>query len=192
MYLSLIPTKLGGGVVIKGDSLTINKVERLLTRTAIESHSCYDNGMCMTLSRYFEEKSRAVDWVTLIAGLTALRNSLGYRLNKENHALICLLEYEVSNALYIFLGEHTHAEVDDALNSLYGLNDQLCGEVIESRMVYLYLLKTPEYRKKELLNIIKSISPILRFSNRDYLKRFEGLSSSQLNYPAGATFEYEL
>jgi hypothetical protein len=192
MNLTFTLTKLGGGVVIKGDSPTIHKVERLLTRTAIESHACYDNGMCMILSRYFEKKGAVVDWITLIAGVAALRHSLGYRLNRENHALMCLLEYEISNALCKILGEQSKDAVESTLYSLYGLSDRVCGGKVESRMVYLYLLKTQAARKEELLKIIQSISPTLQYLDRDYRARFEGLNQSQLHYPAGTEFEYTL
>ena len=45
MHLIITPTKLCGGVLIEGDSSTLRMVERLLTRTAIESYACDDSGI---------------------------------------------------------------------------------------------------------------------------------------------------
>ena len=192
MHLAFTPTKRGGGVYINGDSATIQKVERLLTRTAIESHICDDNGMCMTLSRYFEKKDDVVDWITLITGIAALRGSLGYRLSRENHALLCLLEYEISEALCKPPMKLSKDVVEHILDSLHGISDQFGGEKIESRMVYLYLLKTPSARKKELVNILVSIVPALQILDKGYSLRFQELNRYLLEYPAGTEFKYEL
>ncbi|MDI5833271.1 hypothetical protein OCF84_20905 (plasmid) [Shewanella xiamenensis] len=192
MYLTLIPTKLKGGVTIKGDASTIRKVERLLARTAIESHACDDDGLCMTLSRYFEKNGCTVDWITLIAGVAALRGSLGYRLNKENHALMCVLEFEVCEVLCKTMDHLDRSLIEQVLNSLHNLNDRIGGEKVESRMVYLYLLKTAEARQAELLKIIKSVSPSYQNLDSDYVKRFEGLRREHLSYKAGTEFEYTL
>lgn len=192
MHLTLIPTKLKGGVTIKGDTSTIRKFERLLARTAIESHACDDDGLCMTLSCYFEKNGCTVDWITLIAGVAALRGSLGYRLNKENHALMCVLEYEVCEVLCKTLDHLDRSLIEQVLNSLHNLNDRIGGEKVESRVVYLYLLKTAEARQAELLKIIESVSPIYKCLDRDYAKRFEGLRREHLTYEAGTEFEYTL
>lgn len=187
----MTPTKLKGGVTIKGDASTIRKFERLLARTAIESHACDDDGLCMTLSRYFEKNGGTVDWVTLIAGVAALRGSLGYRLNKENHALMCVLEYEVCEVLCKTLDHLDRSLIEHVLNSLHNLNDRIGGEKVESRVVYLYLLKTAEARQAELLKIIESVSPIYQYLDRDYAKRFEGLRREHLTYEL-TEFEYTL
>ena len=191
MQLTFIPTKLAGGVVIKGDNPTIRKIERLLARTAIESYACDDNGMCMTLSRYFEKKNDTVDWITLITGIAALRHSIGYRLSREDHALMCILEHSVFEALCKTLTEKAE-NVEAVLDSLYGFNDQLHGKYVESRMTYLYLLKEPETRKEELLKILQSMSPTLKHMVRDYSEQFKELNSDMLTYAAGQKFEYEL
>lgn len=192
MHLTLTPTKLKGGVTIKGDASTIRKFERLLARTAIESHACDDDGLCMTLSHYFDKNGCTVDWITLIAGVAALRGSLGYRLNKENHALMCVLEYEVCEALCKTLDHLDKSLIEQALNSLHILSDRIGGENVESRIVYLYRLKTAETRQAELLKIIKSVSPMYQDLDRYYAKRFEGLRREHLSYKSGTEFEYTL
>lgn len=188
MNLSFTPTKLSGGVTIKGDVATLRKVERLLTITALESQACDDEGMCMTLSLYFGKKIDKVDWVTLIAGVAALRNSLGYRLSKENHAIICLLEFLLFEALCKTIDDAPE-EIESVLNSLRGLNDLSCGHHIESRMVYLYQLQTSVNRKAHLLKIIHSFSPCI---DKEYAERFKGFNRMALCYPAGKDFKYEL
>jgi hypothetical protein len=105
MHLTFTPTDLAGCVIIKGDNATISKVENLLKITALNSHVCDDNGMCMILSLFFEKQNQLVDWVTLVSGVSALRNSLGYRLSKEDHAIVCLLEYLTFDALCTTLPE---------------------------------------------------------------------------------------
>ena len=191
MDLSITPTKLCGGVLIEGDSSTLRMVERLLTRTAIESHACDDSGICMTLSRYFEQNGRTVDWVTLFAGVSALRNSMGFRLSRKDHALICTLEFLVHEALIKLLPK-AESQIDNLLDSMYGFHDLLHGGACESRMVYLYLLKTPGKRKSELLKILSSLSPVFRHTYAAYSVQFEGLHRDMLTYPSGEKFKYPL
>lgn len=193
MHITFNLTKLGGGVFIKGDEQSLLKVERLLVKTANESHNSYSDGACMMLTPYFEKKRRRpVDWITLVAGVAALRNSNGYVLSRENHALICLLEYELSNALSKALGSDKEDKIESVLYSLSCFSDHIGGEKVESRVVYLYLLKTPEARKAELLSIIMSLSPFLVRLDGLSVKKFEGLNHSSLYYDAGKEFQYEL
>lgn len=191
MNLSFTPTKLAGGVTIRGDAATLRKAERLLTRTAIESHACDDNGMCMTLSRYFEKNGDKVDWVTLVAGIAALRHSLGYRLSKENHSIVCTLEFLLFDALCKKL-DNPPEDIELVLDSLYGLSDRFNGPLIESRMAYLYLLQSSEKRKAELLQIIRSLTTQGNILNKEYSYRFDGIDRMSLCYPAGTDFKYEL
>lgn len=191
MQLTLTPTKLAGGVVIKGDRATLHSIERLLTRAAIESHICDDAGMCMTLSRYFEKKRDTVDWVTLISGVAALRHSLGYRLSKKNHAILCMLEHLIFEAMCKTISE-TPETIEETLDSLHGLNDRFDGRYIESRVTYLYLLKAPKKRKAELLKILQSLSSTLKYMNKEYNEQFEGLNMEMISYLAGTEFQYEL
>lgn len=88
-----------------------------------------------------------MDWITLITGIAALRHSIGYRLSRENHALMCILEHSVFEAICKTLPEKAE-NVEAILDSLYGFDDQFHGKDVESRMTYLYLLKEPETRKK--------------------------------------------
>lgn len=191
MKLTITPTKLAGGAVISGDVKTLRKIERLLTRTAIDSHCCHDNGLCMTLSRYFEKNNDTVDWVTLVFGLSALRNSLGYVLSKENHALMCMLEHLTFEALCRLLPKRRE-DIEVTINGLYGLNDYLIKNEAESRMVYLYILKDPDVRKDELLNILRSVSLTLRHLNKGYDASFKGLNRERLVYPYNEEFKYPL
>lgn len=193
MELSFTPTKKAGGVLIKGDATTLSKVERLLTRTAIESHACADDGFCMILSRYFERNREVVDWVTLVAGVCTLRNSMGYRLSRENHALICLLEHLTYEALCALLPKSAE-QIDTLLTSLYSLNDFSFKGSLESRVVYLHLLKTARSRKAELLDVLSSLNMTLSWPDlgRDYCERFEGLRYGQLSYGPGEKFQYPL
>lgn len=192
MHITFVPTKLSGGVTIKGDANSIGKVERLLARTAIESHIDDNDGLCMTLSRYFEGRSKPVDWVTLVAGVSALRTSLGYRLSRERHAVMCLLEHEINEALCKTLKHIPRDTIEHTLDDLIGISDRSEGSLIDSRVTYLYLLKTPEARKAELLKILQSFSPTLKYLDRGYSERFKGLKSCQLSYPAGTEFQYPL
>jgi len=191
MKLSFAPTKLGGGVTITSDVATLRYIERLLTRAAIESYSCDDNGMCMTLSRYFERNKETVDWVTLVAGVACLRTAIGYKLNRKDHAIICLLEYLLFAALCKVLNE-PEEQIESVLESLHGLNDHTFDLSIEPKMTYLYLLKDPELRKEELLAIIKSLSPVFGRLDKKYDEKFKGLNREMLIYSSGTEFQYEL
>ncbi|MEF1338739.1 hypothetical protein REH81_18440, partial [Vibrio rotiferianus] len=104
MFLTFIPTRRGGGVKIEGDDETFALIERLLTRHAMDSYACYEDGVCMALSRYFEkDRTHTIDWITLFVGIGVLRSSIGYNTTKQNHALICCMEYELLRALGLFL-----------------------------------------------------------------------------------------
>jgi len=177
MQLYLTPTAHGGGVTIKSDAQTARKIERLLVNTALNSHNCHDDGLCMKLSSAFERsnKPKTVDWIILIAGVSALRSSLGYCLSRENHALLCLLEHEVFEAACTFVEDRE--AVEEVFNQLK-ISDYIGGAKVESRTVYLYLLKTQEARKAELLNIIKSLNVMQELFMQDYNERFEGLNFS--------------
>lgn len=191
MELSFTATKLAGGVIIKGDPVTLRSVERLLTRTSIDSHCCWDDGMCMVLSRYFESNNKTVDWVTLISGITCLRSAIGYKLSRKDHAIICLLEYLMFDALCNLLNQDPE-KIESALESLYGLNDRSINPSVEPQMVYLYLLKDPELRKSELLKIIESLSPVFGIVDKKYNENFKGLNRYMLNYSPDEKFQFEL
>lgn len=197
MKLEFIPTKLAGGVVIKGDKHTLNKIVRLLEDTEYNSHICFSGGACSTLAKYFFKNNETVDWVTLIAGIAILRNSLGYCLSRESHALICLLEHLSFNALCKTL-DNEASEIERVLELISGLSDYSGNSsfgfdgLIEHRMVYLYLLKTPERRKAELLKILSSLSIIDKVVNPEYGRQFKQYKRELLCYSCDEPFQYEL
>lgn len=194
MQLSFSLTDFGGGVRIHGDAETLNLIERLLTRTAIEAHSLDDNGAVMVLSRYFESDGREVDWVTLVIGVAMLRNALGYRLTKQQHSLVCLLEYLVEKALKERLPDSV-VDIESLLESFYGISDawyQRSKTSVESRMVYLYLLKSKNQRTDYLLRILKSLSPTLSCSVKGDIANYTDLTTLDIAYPCGEEPLYPL
>lgn len=192
MHLSFTPTPNGGGVAIQGDRDTLRKIERLLTQTAMNSHACLEYGFCMTLSRYFEELKSpcSVDFITLIAGVSALRHSLGYRLSREDHALICLLEHLTFEAYCQVTGADSDS-ADALFKTFYGLNDYGSFALFESRRVYFYLLKTKNARVAELPTILLSLLSSSVDASR-WQQKFDGLNDDMLLYPANERFQYEL
>ncbi len=192
MNLIFIPTRRGGGVKIEGDDETLALIERLLTRHAMDSYACYEDGCCMALSRYFEkDRTHTVDWITLFVGIGVLRTSIGYNTTKQNHALVCCMEYELLRALSLFLKMDLET-LDDDFEWSKGISDYMLEDDWYSRLVYLYKLKTATKRRRELLSIIDSLSPMFRGINKNYCKRFDGLSLRDLDYPAGTKFEFDL
>nr|WP_176703898.1 hypothetical protein [Vibrio sp. 04Ya108] len=154
-------------------------------------HCCFEDGVCMTLSRYFEKmRQKDVDWVTLYFGITTLRTSLGYNCSKQEHALIALLEYQLENALTTFL-KLKNQDLEPLFFAHKGYNDYILNGW-ESRMVYLYLLKTAAKRRKELLFILKSFDPYHIVKNKEYTEQFNDYHISDLDYDVGKKFEYEL
>lgn len=192
MRLTFTPTKLAGGVKIGGDVKTLRKVERLLTRTALDAYNCYNNGLCMELSRYFEKNGETVDWVTLVAGISALRKALGYQLSRENHALICLLEYLTFEALTKVLNE-SEEEINTMLDRLQdSVCDPITRKLAEKSMVYLYLLQTSERRKSQLFLILDNLGFWGKTLYKDFNTELEGLNRDMLNHSIHETFQYEL
>lgn len=190
MNLDFVPTKRGGGVKIDGDERTLHLIERLITKHAMNSKCCFEDGVCMTLSRYFEkDRSKTVDWVTLYYGVTVLRSSMGYFNTREEEALISLLEFLVEKSLASFLKESE--QISDLFYTHKGYTD-LILDGWESRMVYLYLLKTATQRRKELLRILTSFDPIPTVLDKDYVKQFKELHIGYLDYGVGEKFEYVL
>ena len=192
MYLLLKPTQKGGGVSITADEETMDLVERLLTNHAMNSYCCWEDGSCMALSRYFDkDRSHVVDWVTLIVGLTVLRTSIGYFASKQDHALVCCLEYQLQHALSQKLNLEPEV-IDSELNRLKGFGDDIFGDIWYSRLVYLYKLKTSTNRKRELLAIIRSLDPMSQVLDKEYIKSFKDLTLADLDYPAGTKFSFDL
>lgn len=191
MKLSFVATTLGGGVTITGDVKTLSSIEILLRKTAIDSHACDDSGHCMALSQYFEKKKNTVDWITLVAGIVCLRSSIGYKLSRKDHAIICLLEYLLFDALCGVLSEPVEA-IDGLLRSLHGLNEHSLDSNVESKVVYLYLCRENETRKNELFKLISSLNPMFGRVDNKYNKQFTGLNRDMLSYSAGEEFLYTL
>lgn len=146
MNLDFVPTKRGGGVKISGDEHTLHLVERILTKHGMNSKCCFEDGVCMALSRYFEKgSSKTVDWVTLYFGITALRSSMGYCNTRKEEALISLLEFLVEKSLASFLKDQNE-RINDLFYTHKGYTDQIL-DGWEGRMVCLYLLKTAPQRR---------------------------------------------
>ncbi|BBM67953.1 hypothetical protein VA249_45990 (plasmid) [Vibrio alfacsensis] len=192
MNIEFKPTRRGGGVTIKGDDETIYLIERLLTKHAMQSQCCYEDGACMALSHYFNpDKNESVDWITLVVGITVLRTSLGYNCSKQDHALITAIEYQLQRALCSVLKVDTET-IDDVLGVFKGYSDHTFNDDWYGIMVYLYLLKTAKNRKRKLLSLLKFLDPIYRALNKEEATKFDNLSLTSLYYPAGTKFEYEL
>ncbi|MGR5178881.1 hypothetical protein [Vibrio mediterranei] len=192
MHIEFNPTRRGGGVTIKGDEETIHLIERLLTKHAMKSQCCYEDGACMALSRYFEpNKNKAIDWITLTVGITVLRTSLGYNNSKQDHALITALEYQLQQALCSLLKVDAET-IDCVLEHFKGYSDHTFKDDWYGILVYLYLLKTAKNRKRELLSLLKFLDPIYRALNKEAATKFDNLSLASLDYPAGTKFEYDL
>lgn len=191
MDLNFTPTRKGGGVVIHGDDETLHLIERFLTKQALKSKCCYEDGACMSLSRYFEKgRSKTVDWVTLFYGITVLGSSLGYCNTRQENALLALLEYSLESSLLKFLKVDTKA-----LYNLFHINKDYTDLIYfgwESRMVYLYLLKTAAKRRNELLKILNSFNPASQVLDRKYVSQFDGLNIRYLDFKSGTKFQYDL
>lgn len=191
MDLNFTPTRKGGGVVINGDNETLHLIERLLTKHAMQSKCCFEDGVCMSLSRYFEkDRTKTVDWVTLFSGITVLRSSLGYCNTRQEDALLALLEYSLEESLLKFLKVDT-----ETLHNVFYINTGYSDHIYsgwENRMVYLYLLKTAAKRRNELLKILNSFNPIPQVLAREYVRQFDGLHIGYLDFKSGTKFQYDL
>ncbi|WP_063664841.1 hypothetical protein [Aliivibrio fischeri] len=191
MDLNFTPTRKGGGVVIRGDDETLHLIERLLTKHAMQSKCCFEDGVCMSLSRYFENgRSKPVDWVTLFCGITVLRSSLGYCNTRQEDALLALLEYSLEESLLKFLKVNA-----GAINNIFNINKGYTDLIYvgwESRMVYLYLLKTAAKRRSELIKILNSFNPIPQVLDREYVRQFDGLHIGYLDFKSCTKFQYDL
>ncbi|MGR5451949.1 hypothetical protein ACP3V3_19745 [Vibrio sp. PNB22_3_1] len=191
MHLKFIPTRFGGGVKIEGDTETLHAIERLLTQHAMDSHCCFKDGACLYLSKHFEKNDTApVDWVTLFCGITTLRSSAGFLLNRQEQALITTLEYELECALCQFLKTEPQ-EIAALFVQQAGHNDHIYHNW-ESRATYIYLLKTAAARRKELIKILESLCPMNRGRHKDFIKNFEHFSFDMLDYTYGERFQFPL
>lgn len=191
MQLSFSLTENAGGVIIEGDKYTLHNIERLMTNTALDSHCCTDYGVLASLGTYFEGNGREVDWVTIVAGVSVLRTSVGYNLIKKEHALVCLLEYLIEDALKRLL-PGSESDIENVLSAMRGVDDYSLKDDPITRMVYLIKLKTAENRKRYLLRILSSLSLTLFFAVRQDTKHYDNLSRADISFPPGRENPYPL